>query len=229
MKDIILIVISFPLLIYLTYQIRWNIIEPYKKRKNGKSLIKKLKSMDIADAKILKDCYLPLNPGTTTKADIILIFQQGICVIKSENRENDIRGRNDEKCWTQTVSKGYKPLVHSFHNPVWDNNSNILALNNLLKRPDIPVYSLVVFPDECNLNVPSVCGKARVIQLKELNKIIRRVCDEKTNVLDAKEIKDLYDKILPCTKDSLTQQQEHIESINRMHKKKKHANIILPF
>ena len=214
----------------LLYIIMLFVIKPairsFKTRRRGKkgekNIERVLKSLSLPYARILRYCYIPINSSATTEIDVLMICEQGIFVIESKNYKGDVRGREDEQNWTQELmGKAYRPITHLFYNPVWQNENHIKALQNLIKRPDIPMFSVVVFSNDCNLNAPAVCRKTRVLQLFNLKKMVKRVCNEKRVALDSKEINDLYNMLRPYTEVSLSAKREHIKNVNKISGKKK--------
>lgn len=202
-------------------------VRAHKRKKRGKkgerNIEKVLKSLDLPYARILKNCYIPTSSGNTTEIDLMMICEQGIFVFESKNYKGDIRGREYEKNWTQELmGEAYRPIVHLFYNPVWQNEMHVSVLQSLLKRSEIPMFSVVVFSNNCELNVPGVCKKTRVLQLCDLKKSMKKVCEEKRVALDSKEINDLYNMLRPYTEVSLATKREHIKNVNRISKKALH-------
>lgn len=193
-------------------------------RKGERNIEKVLKNLSLPHSQILHNCYLPLSSSSTTEIDLLLICEQGIFVFESKNYKGYVRGRGDEENWTQEFNgEAYRPIVHTFYNPVWQNETHIKALQNLINRSDIPIFSLVVFSNECELNAPPVCKKARVLQLKDLKKTMKKICEDKDGVgevLGSDEIYELYNLLRPYTKVSLDVKKQHLENIKRIQKKK---------
>ncbi len=109
-------------------------------------LVKAIKEMP-GEKRVLTNCYIPKEDGTTTEIDIIIIHETGIYVIESKNYSGWIFGKDTDKYWTNTYPNGKK---YQFYNPILQNNNHIKHLRNLIGN-DFFYFSFVVFGKNCQL------------------------------------------------------------------------------
>lgn len=109
-------------------------------------LVKALKEMP-GEKRILTNCYIPKDNGTTTELDIVMIHETGIYVIESKNFSGWIFGNEENMYWTLTFPNGKK---YQFYNPIWQNKNHIKHLRNIIGN-DFYYYSFVVFGKNCEL------------------------------------------------------------------------------
>ncbi|WP_370863831.1 nuclease-related domain-containing protein [Ruthenibacterium lactatiformans] len=106
--------------------------------------------------KILQNIYVPRENGETSEIDVLYITQKGIFVIESKNYSGYIFGSENNHNWTSTLYAGKDQLGrkkvehHQFYNPVKQNNTHIKTLMHYL-NVDIPMLSLIVFSERCEL------------------------------------------------------------------------------
>ena len=99
------------------------------------------------DGMILRNLYLPKDNGETSEIDLLFITQKGIFVIESKNYSGWIFGSDKDQYWTQMLPNKQK---NRFYNPIKQNQTHIKWLQNYLNEK-IPVYSLIVFSERCEL------------------------------------------------------------------------------
>lgn len=97
----------------------------------------------------IHNCYLPVENGFT-EIDLLLIHETGLYVVESKNYSGWIFGDEKQKEWTQILAGGKQK--NRFFNPIWQNAGHIKALRAYLRDyPDIPMFSLIVFSERCEL------------------------------------------------------------------------------
>ena len=100
--------------------------------------------------RFLFNVYLPKENGETTELDMLLLTKKGIFVFESKNYSGWIFGNASDRYWTQTLRTSNGVQKNQFYNPILQNKNHALRLAELL-GVDIPVYSIIVFSDRCNL------------------------------------------------------------------------------
>ena len=149
-------------------------------------VIEKLRKFEKQGGRILSNLYIPKPNEETTEIDVVFIHPRGFFVIESKNYNGWIFGSEKNQYWTQTlpVGEGRKSHKEKFYNPLKQNDHHIKHLKRVLSE-DIPMWSLVVFSDECSfksVNVPSNQSH-KLIQLHQLETTIRVIIDEQNKVL----------------------------------------------
>lgn len=175
------------------------------------------------NGKILKNIYIPKANGETTEIDIMFITQKGIFVIESKNYSGWIFGDEKSFQWTATLSNLQK---NRFYNPIRQNANHIKWLKQYINE-DIPMFSLIVFSERCELKKISVeSPDVAVIKRDSLYAAVRRIWDEKPDVLDKQKCQDLYQKLKPLTNADSSVKDAHIKSIeNKYTPKNKNIEI----
>ena len=182
----------------------------------GEQLIVKALERLPEYGRVLLNIYIPKHDknNTTTEIDVIYINANGIYVIESKNYSGVIVGSDKYDKWEQRF-KGKNKF--RFYNPVRQNQSHIKHLQDFLWTVDKDLfYSLVIFGDQCKLQVYS---EADVINLKELNKFMGKQVDNKMKIFNEKEINKIYNLLLPYTQVSDEVKQAHIENVKKAKEK----------
>lgn len=152
----------------------------------------------------LFNLYIPTK-SNYTEIDLIMINKNGIFVFESKNYSGTIYG--DEHCgtWTQFFTQKQK---FSFYNPIIQNNSHIIALRNLLG--DMPMYNIVVFPDNTKVKCKFKRNDIAVLQLSEVNTFVSR--RRKTGDFNPTKV---YNDLKLFENASKKIKKEHIQRIKR--------------
>lgn len=168
--------------------------------------------------KFLFNVYIPKNDGTTTEIDMLLIHGSGIYVFESKNYSGWIFGNETQKYWTQTLpqGKGKAPQKNKFLNPIFQNKGHIKALRAFLDNEQLPVRSVIVFSERCELKKIEVTDAGCiVVKRDDLPRAIRRCVQQSGTVLSPGQIEGLFQKLYPLTQVSEEQKQAHIDNIKR--------------
>lgn len=168
---------------------------------------------------VLRNLYVPKNQGGTTEIDLVYITPKGVFVIESKNYAGYIFGNDSNKNWTVTLYAGKKWNGRNkvqkiqFYNPVWQNNTHIKCLKEVLNR-EIPYYSLVVFSERGELKNINVTSKDTfVLYQKNLNKTLKKICSDVPDTLTADDISDINSILSSLTNADKTTKEDHIKSI----------------
>lgn len=178
-------------------------------------IYKYLRRYEKSGCKFLFNVYLPKD-DETTEADVLLISPQGIYVFESKNYSGWIFGNERCKMWTQTLpqGKGKKARKEKFLNPIMQNKLHIRCLVEFLKE-DIPMYSVIVFSERCELKKIELNGSSdvKVIKRNQINQLIKLYESDERKISDDK-INEIYNKLYPLTQFDNALKQKHIQDIN---------------
>lgn len=97
----------------------------------------------------------------------LIVSVYGIFVLNVMTYTGWITGNENSKQWTVTGKESLQ-----FDNPLFENEKVIENIKKLLKERYVPMYSLVVFPDNTRLHVEAF--DASVIQCRSLQNEIQR-------------------------------------------------------
>lgn len=201
------------------YQITKNSYESAIKDtgKNGEYMIyKQIKHFEQSGGKLLFNCYLPKD-NKTTEIDVMLICYYGIFVFESKNYGGWIFGDEQADVWTQTLpAKRRTSRKEHFYNPIKQNRTHIEYLKKQIGN-DIPIYSIIVFSDNCTFkNVPQSNLEYEIIHLNQLVNTINRTIASKINILDIEKVNQIYNILYPYTQVSDEVKKQHINDIKKL-------------
>lgn len=164
--------------------------------------------------KLLSNIYIPKISGGTTEIDLLLIHPKGLFVFESKNYSGWIFGNEAYQNWTQTLPKGRRGGVHKerFYNPILQNASHIRHLMSHVRK-SIPVWSVIVFSDGCELkNITVRSANVCVIHCHHVASAVKQICKETPfDFLTEAEISDLYNKLVTFTNVSKEEKRHHAQ------------------
>lgn len=175
-----------------------------------------LRKYEREGAKFLFNVYIPKEDEQTTEIDVLMITRKGIFVFESKNYSGWIFGSENQKNWYQTlpVGKGRKSLKENFLNPIMQNRLHIKSLKTFLDM-DIPMYSVVVFSDRCTFKRVDIKSDENVIHREDVLTTVAAISKKvETICLTEIEIKEIYEKLYPCSQVDESVKEKHIENIN---------------
>lgn len=188
--------------------------------KRGESLTaRELKLVDLLGrkGKILRNIYIPKENGDTSEIDLLYITQKGIFVIESKNYSGWIFGDEKSTNWTASLPNGQK---NRFYNPILQNKTHIKWLNEYLGG-GIPLFSLIVFSERCELKKVTLNAESNVKVIKRdyLYANIRKIWNEVPDVLTDNEVEEFYAVLKRLTNVGEDVKIEHIESIKKRYER----------
>lgn len=173
--------------IVLIFVARW-ILSRWFKGKFGEFKVNRIlqKCMDGEQYRLIKNCLLPTEDGTTD-VDHILVSVFGVFVIETKNMRGKIFGRPGEKMWTQKFPwrKGYR-----FQNPRRQNYKHVQTVCALCNLEENQVHSVVVFVGSARFNSEMPDD---VVEGSE--NLIGHIKSRTEEVLSPSEVGDVVDKI----------------------------------
>ena len=106
-----------------------------------------LEDLDCEDYRVYNDLLIR-NGNYTTQVDHIVISRYGVFVLETKNVHGKVYGGGNA---------GYKRYgftqENQLRNPIWQNDGHIKTLRKLVFGNDVPIYGLVVFPSDTEINV----------------------------------------------------------------------------
>lgn len=198
---------------YLSTHLPLNIVTNDKGRYGEYIIYKVLQTQEKYGAKFLFNCYLPKENNQTTEIDIILLTLNGIIVFESKNYRGWIYGNENQKIWTQTLPAGNKIQKEHFYNPIMQNKSHIKVLKNFIGA-DIPIYSVIVFSNDCKLeNITASDPMTEIIRLQYLTATTMHLLNLQPNSLTQDMLISIYNKLYPYTQVPEEVKRKHAEDI----------------
>lgn len=185
----------------------------FNKGRYGEYLIyKKLRKIEREGARFLFNVYVPVN-GQTSEIDVLLICSKGVFVFESKNYSGWIFGSENSNFWTQTLpqGKGKSALKEKFYNPIFQNNSHILALQRYV-HSDFNFIPVVVFSERCSFKTSMPMN---VIKRSSVKRFVLNYQSDFDYSVDV--INSLYDCLFPLSQVSSDVKREHIENIKKKY------------
>ena len=113
----------------------------------GEMCVSKILSQLSDEYLVFNDVYLNSN-GYSIQIDHVVVSQYGVFVIETKNYSGDVYGSECARQWTQYLQGvGYK-----FRNPVLQNRSHELAIQEKLNIAKTSIIPIVVFLNGANLH-----------------------------------------------------------------------------
>lgn len=158
----------------------------------------------------LRNLYVPKENGETTEIDLVYITQKGIFVIESKNYSGWIFGNEKDQYWTASLSNGQK---NRFYNPILQNRGHLRWLRTVVGEK-VPLFSLVVFSERCELKKVTVESEdVRVVKRDRLYAAVRAIWDASRDSLSPAETESLYQKLKPLTDVDAATKAAHVAAI----------------
>ena len=113
--------------------------------------------MEFSDekAKVLHNCYFLWPNGEPSESDLVMVTRRGIFVVECKDYSGYVEGTDSDGVyhWKHVIEhdNGTKD-EYSFLNPLYQNHKHIQCLKKNIDSTSIPIYSLVVFADKCDIS-----------------------------------------------------------------------------
>lgn len=165
--------------------------------------------------KILRNVYLPKDNGETSEVDVVFITQKGIFVIESKNYSGWIFGDEKNKNWTSSLPNGQK---NHFYNPIMQNRTHLKWMKNYVGE-DIPLFSIIVFSERCELKKVTVYSEdIKIIKRDRTYATVRSIWDENPDAVSDKQLNKIFEKLEALTNVDAAVKAAHIENIEKQYK-----------
>lgn len=172
------------------------------------------KEYRVINNAVIPDQKTDPNKNYTTQIDHLVVSPYGIFVVETKNYSGWIFGNEDSKRWKETfkTTKG-----NYFYNPIKQNWGHTYALAEHLNL-NIRVFKpIVVFSNNCKLNVET---KTPVVYMSNLKDTI---LNYKQEIIPQKDIEIIYNKIIKINMVNEEVENKHIQSISERQKDKENT------
>lgn len=170
-----------------------------------KTVRKEIKKLKRSHYKHQHGIMLKTKDGFT-EIDHVVIGSFGIAVIETKYAHGSINGNAGDDYWQQAIGKKH----HQMRNPLNQNRNHGDILAKQLKIDRSFINSLIVFPDETNLNV----NDPRVIKVSRLKGTLETW---KAKKLSKQQIKQLFAILKRIDKASILNRWIHVIGIKIKH------------
>ena len=133
-------------LLFAILGIMWQIFRPRLRGAFGEKLLDVVlrRKLDASLYHVLNDIYLPLDDGSTTQIDHVVVSPFGVFVIETKTYKGWIFGNPRDAQWTQVLHK----RKSRFQNPLRQNYLHVQRLVRLTGLRAETVHSVVAFSGE---------------------------------------------------------------------------------
>lgn len=213
---LVVIIIAFAFLVCLSIKIAVDRRNPSKIGKTGENKVSSVLHSLPREYLVLNNVVIPdqktvSGNNYTTQIDHLVVSPFGIFVIETKNYSGWIYGEEKSKRWKETfkTTKG-----QYFYNPVKQNWGHAYALAEHLHL-DINIFKpIVVFSNNCKLQVDSTTPVIYMSQLK------RHILSYKQEIIPRKEIEPVFDQICKISLVGGEVENQHIQSIGERFSEK---------
>ena len=148
----------------LVLRIVWMALRPRVCGAFGETLLAAVlrRKLDASHYHVLNDIYLPLDDGSTTQIDHVVVSPFGVFVIETKTYKGWIFGNSRDAQWTQVLHR----RKSRFQNPLRQNYLHVQRLMGLTGLLTDVVHSVVAFSGEATFKTklpPEVMHFADVI------------------------------------------------------------------
>ncbi|MBQ7587681.1 MAG: NERD domain-containing protein [Lachnospiraceae bacterium] len=155
----------------------------------------KLVQLSGRKGKVLRNVYLPKENGETSEVDVVFITQKGIFVFESKNYSGWIFGDEKSKNWTAMLPNRQK---NQFYNPIMQNRTHLKWMRKYV-GDDIPLFSIIVFSNRCELKKVTVYSEdVKVIKRDWTYAAVRGIWN--TKPIQINQLIEMFIKYLPDDK-----------------------------
>lgn len=172
-----------------------------------------LEDLDCKDYRVYNDILIR-NGKYTTQVDHIIISRYGIFVLETKNIHGKVYGNGHAEFWKQYLPDiGYKRCgstqEHQLRNPIWQNEGHIKTLLRLVFGDGVPVYGIVVFPNDADL---MITADKPVLHMREVVPFIKQYC----NIVITSDQMNFYRRrLFEVISTSESDRKVHLENVYR--------------
>ena len=132
--------------VILVLQVVWVVVRPRLRGAFGETLLAAVlrRKLDALLYHVLNDIYLPLDDGSTTQIDHVVVSPFGVFVIETKTYKGWIFGNPRDAQWTQVLHR----RKSRFQNPLRQNYLHVQRLVGLTGVLADVVHSVVAFSGE---------------------------------------------------------------------------------
>lgn len=172
-----------------------------------------LENLDCEDYRVYNDLLIR-NGNYTTQVDHIVISRYGVFVLETKNVHGKVYGGGNAEFWKQYLpDTGYKRYgftqAHQLRNPIWQNDGHIKTLRKLVFGNNVPIYGIVVFPSDTEINVTV---SQPVLNMYNVVPYIKQYHE---NVLSSEQMGYYRRRLLEVITTSESDRKEHLDNVYR--------------
>ena len=149
--------------------------------------------------RVFYNLTMPGRKKNETQIDFVLLDRTGICIIEAKDYSGTVTGSFDDIWWTKALtSRDGRTWTSMPKNPVFQNRGHIKAMKKLLKDDTIPVFSVTVISDKCDLS--QITGSHRgeyIFTIKDFSSKLEELISIKRKVLSESRVEEVKEILIP--------------------------------
>lgn len=147
---------------------------------------------------VIHDLNIPGRKDKDAQIDFVLLDRTGIYIIEAKGYSGVATGSYSNAKWTKTITaRDGRIWTNKQLNPLVQNRKHIKAMKNLLNDETIPIISVAVVSDKCDLS--KITGRHRgeyIFGLKEFATKLEELIWYKRKVLSESRVEEIRAAIL---------------------------------
>ena len=178
----------------------------------------KIRSLEGNSYGIIRNAYIPYKKGKYTEVDVILVHDRGLFVFESKNYSGIIKGSSKDTNWVQELGNSKT----EFYNPILQNNTHIKAIRRYLKRYSLPVYSIIVFSNFCDISKLELGEYDFVMHVSDITTNLNTLIERYRYCMRDNDKTYVVDKLKECTEVSekvINRHKRRVDFIRNLHNK----------
>ena len=181
-----------------------------------------LEDLDCEDYRVFND--LLIRDGKyTTQVDHIIVSRYGVFVLETKNVHGKVYGGGNTEFWKQYLPDvGYKRFgftqEHQLRNPIWQNEGHIKTLLRLVFGNEVPIYGIVVFPNDTDL---MITAEKPVLHMWEVVPFIKQYHNV---VLSSDQLFFYRGRLLEVISTSESDRKVHLDNV--YHNKERRDSVV---
>lgn len=147
---------------------------------------------------VIHDLNIPGRKDKDAQIDFVLLDRTGIYIIEAKGYSGTATGSYSDVKWTKTITaKDGRSWTKQYMNPLFQNKGHIKAMKKLLNDETVPMFSVAVVSDKCDLS--KITGRHRgeyIFGLKEFATKLEELIWYKRKVLSESRVEEIRAAIL---------------------------------
>ncbi len=182
---------------------------------NELQMERELRIFEPWGAKFVRNCLLAKDNGEKTEIDMLMITPKGIFVFENKDYNGWVFGNSDDEQWTATYRGGWnRAKKYRFYNPIKQNEGHIKALKKYVGE-DIPIYSMIVFGDDCSLKKVTNNSSAQILHTSSIRESVNFIMASQSFCINEERANSLFGLLYSMRMTSYAEKEELIKTVNK--------------
>lgn len=162
-------------------------------------LCAQLRTFSKSGGVVLRNLHVPTFNKNTTEIDVVMVHPAGVFVFENKNYAGWIFADTKSQRWMQTLySRRQKRAIKTpFYNPVFQNRTHVRAITRYLEDYT-PVFSIIVFSDECEFKKLNNHSDAWIIHTREVKNVVQNIINENGPYFSEENISWIHSRLERC-------------------------------